>query len=86
MIIDTTAIVLKTFSYGETSLISRCFTNDRGKISFIIKGAKSKKNLISPYFQPLSYINIIYYENEKESSKLFQKYLLFKYGLKFHYH
>ena len=39
MIINTNAIVLKTFSYGETSLISRCFTEDRGKISFIIKGA-----------------------------------------------
>ena len=35
MIINTNAIVLKTFSYGETSLISRCFTKDRGKISFI---------------------------------------------------
>ena len=65
MIINTNAIVLKTFSYGETSLISRCFTEDRGKISFIIKGAKSKKNLIAPYFQPLSYINIIFNENEK---------------------
>ena len=73
MIIDTTAIVLKTFSYGETSLISRCFTNDRGKISFIIKGAKSKKNLISPYFQPLSYINIIYYENEKRELQIVSK-------------
>ena len=65
MIINTDAIVLKTFSYGETSLISRCFTKDKGKISFIIKGAKSKKNLVAPYFQPLSYINIIYNENEK---------------------
>ena len=65
MIINTDAIVLKTFSYGETSLISRCFTKDKGKISFIIKGAKSKKNLVSPYFQPLSFINIIYKENEK---------------------
>ena len=45
MIINTDAIVLKTFSYGETSLISRCFTKDKGKISFIIKGAKSKKIL-----------------------------------------
>ena len=68
MIIETSAIVLKTFPYGDTSLISRCFTKERGKVSFIIKGAKSKKNLISPYFQPLSYIQIIY--NEKESREL----------------
>ena len=68
MIVNTTALVLKTFPYGETSLISRCFTKEKGKISFIIKGAKSKKNLISPYFQPLSHIQIIY--NEKESREL----------------
>ena len=73
MIINTDAIVLKTFSYGETSLISRCFTKDKGKISFIIKGAKSKKNLISPYFQPLSYINIIYKENEKRELQIVSK-------------
>ena len=73
MIISTDAIVLKTFSFGETSLISRCFTKDKGKISFIIKGAKSKKNLISPYFQPLSYINIIYKENEKRELQIVSK-------------
>ena len=73
MIIDTDAIVLKTFSYGETSLISRCFTKDKGKISFIIKGAKSKKNLISPYFQPLNFINIIYKENEKRELQIVYK-------------
>ena len=70
MIINTDAIVLKTFPYGETSLISRCFTKNKGKISFIIKGAKSKKNLISPYFQPLSYINIIYKENDKRELQI----------------
>ena len=73
MIINTNAIVLKTFSYGETSLISRCFTEDRGKVSFIIKGAKSKKNLIAPYFQPLSYINIIFNENEKRELQIVSK-------------
>ena len=51
MIINTDAIVLKTFSYGETSLISRCFTKGKGKISFIKKGAKLKKKSLSPYFK-----------------------------------
>tara|TARA_Y100001958_G_C21212385_1_gene537971 strand:+ start:501 stop:1184 length:684 start_codon:yes stop_codon:yes gene_type:complete len=73
MFINTDAIVLKTFSYGETSLISRCFTKHKGKISFIIKGAKSKKTPISPYFQPLSYINIIYKENEKRDLQIVSK-------------
>ena len=73
MIVNTTAIVLKTFPYGETSLISRCFTKDKGKVSFIIKGAQSKKNLIAPYFQPLSHIQIIYNEKEKRDLQIVSK-------------
>jgi len=73
MIVNTTAIVLKTFPYGDTSLISRCFTKEKGKISFIIKGAQSKKNLLSPYFQPLSYIQIIYNENAKRELQIISK-------------
>tara|TARA_Y100000741_G_scaffold113159_1_gene84905 strand:- start:181 stop:879 length:699 start_codon:yes stop_codon:yes gene_type:complete len=82
MIIETPAIVLKTFSYGETSLISRCFTKEKGKVSFIIKGARSKKNLISPYFQPLSFIQIIYNENEKRDLQIVSKVHFIKIWLK----
>ena len=73
MIVNTKAIVLKTFPYGETSLISRCFTKEKGKISFIIKGAQSKKNLLSPYFQPLSHIQIIYNEKAKRELQIISK-------------
>ncbi len=82
MIIDTPAIVLKTFPYGETSLISRCFTKERGKVSFIIKGARSKKNLIAPYFQPLSFIQIIYNEKEKRDLQVVSKVHFIKIWLK----
>ena len=82
MIIDTSAIVLKTFPYGETSLISRCFTKEKGKVSFIIKGAQSKKNLISPYFQPLSCIQIIYNEKEKRDLQIVSKVHFIKIWLK----
>jgi len=82
MIIDTSAIVLKTFPYGETSLISRCFTKEKGKVSFIIKGARSKKNLIAPYFQPLSFIQIIYNEKEKRSLQIISKVHFIKVWLK----
>ena len=73
MIVNTAAIVLKTFPYGDTSLISRCFTKKKGKISFIIKGAQSKKNLLSPFFQPLSHIQIIYNENDKRELQIVSK-------------
>ena len=73
MIINTKAIVLKTFPYGESSLISRCFTKEEGKVSFIIKGAKSKKTPKMVYFQPLSYIDLIYNLKEKRQLQLVSK-------------
>ena len=73
MIINTKAIVLKTFPYGETSLISRCFTKEKGKISFIIKGAQKKNLFLSPYFQPFSHIQIIYNEKSKRELQIISK-------------
>ena len=67
MIIHTPAIVLKSFPYGDTSLISRCFSKEQGKISLIIKGARSKKSNRAAHFQPLSYIDLIYnYKPQRE--------------------
>ncbi len=60
MIIHTPAIVLKSFPYGDTSIIARCFTKEKGKISLIVKGGRSKKSSKSAQFQPLSFIEIIY--------------------------
>ena len=44
MIIHSSAIVLRRFSYSDTSIIARCFTKEMGKLSFIIRGAKRKKS------------------------------------------
>ena len=60
MTVHTPAIVLKSFPYGETSIISKCFTKEKGKVSFIVRGARSKKSSKFSHFQPLSYIDIIY--------------------------
>tara|TARA_B110000014_G_C20116820_1_gene590087 strand:- start:1398 stop:2093 length:696 start_codon:yes stop_codon:yes gene_type:complete len=59
-IVNTPAIVLRSFPYGDTSIIARCFTKEKGKTSLIIKGARSKKSPKAAQFQPLSYIDIIY--------------------------
>jgi DNA repair protein RecO (recombination protein O) len=68
VIINTPAIVLKSFPYGETSLITRCFTKEKGKVSFIVRGARSKKSSKFSHFQPMSYIDIIY--NHKPKNEL----------------
>jgi len=61
MIIDTPAVILRRFPYGETSIIARCYTKDQGKISVIVKGARRKKSPMAAYFQPLNYLDIVYY-------------------------
>ncbi len=61
MIVQTPAIVLKSFPYGDTSLVTRCFTREMGKISLITRGARSKKSPQSAYLQPMNHLEVIFY-------------------------
>ena len=67
MIVHTPAIVLKSFPYGDTSLIAQCFSKNQGKIGLIIKGARTKKKSKAAFFEPLSHIDLIYnYRQNRE--------------------
>ena len=61
MFISTDAIILKNTPYKETSLISRLFSKEQGKISVIFKGAKRNNNNISSIIELANVINITYY-------------------------
>ena len=61
MVQKSLAIVLNRFSYGESSIITKCFLKDYGKISFIVHGAKNKKNFKNSYFQPGNYLELLFY-------------------------
>jgi len=61
MVQKSLAIVLNRFSYGESSIISKCFLKDYGKISFIVHGAKNKKNFKNSYFQPGNFLELLFY-------------------------
>jgi DNA repair protein RecO (recombination protein O) len=54
-------LIIKRFSYSETSLIVHCFTEDVGLKSFLFQGAKKKKGLV---LIPLSPIEFTYYQKE----------------------
>ena len=69
MLINSSVIVLKSFQYSDHSIIAKCFSEDKGKISFIIKGAYSKKSSKSAQFQPLNYLDVVYRHNPKRSFK-----------------
>ena len=67
MIINTSAVVLRSFPYSETSIIARCYTRDHGKVSVIVKGARRKKSPMAAYFQSMNYLDIVYYYRETRS-------------------
>ncbi len=69
----TDAIILKSFKYGDTSKIARCYTRDFGKISIIGKGIRKGKALRSAYFDPLSYLSLLFYHNPKRELQIFSK-------------
>ena len=78
MIIDSTAIVLKRFRYGETSIIARCFVEEIGKISFMVHGAHRIKSSKAAYFQPANCIDITFYFKENRDLQTISKASFFK--------
>lgn len=61
-------IYLGHINYSESSVIGRFYTQEYGKQSFVIKGAKSKKSKIIGLLQPLNELEII--SNFQESKNL----------------
>lgn len=64
--LSTSALVLHTTEYSETSVIAKVFTRQLGVRSYIIKGvrkggARTKQNLL----QPLSHLDLVVYNNPK---------------------
>lgn len=61
MLIETDAVVISTLKFGDSSLIVRCYCEELGLRSFILKGILSSKKgaLKKSLFQPLSIINLI---------------------------
>ena len=73
MLINSPVIVLKSFLYGENSMIARCFSRDKGKINFIIKGVYSKNSSKFSQFQPLNYLDVIYKYNPNRDLQILNK-------------
>lgn len=66
MIEKTTGIVLHSFKYGETSVIARVFTRNRGLQSYLVPGVrKSKAKIRNNLFQPLTPVDLVVYHKEK---------------------
>ena len=65
---NTRAIALTYIKQGESSIISKLFTEEKGLQAFIIKGARSKKSKKkTSYFEPLKLLNLNATFNSKKS-------------------
>jgi len=73
MIVHSPAVVLSRFSYSDTSIIARCFTQEMGKISFMIRGAKRKKSPQTAFYEPMSHLDLVFYYNERRDMQTVSK-------------
>lgn len=70
MLAKTLAIVLGSVKYGESSIILKTFTREKGLQSFMVNGVRSKKGVVKPAMTlPLSQLNLVYYERSKGELK-----------------
>ncbi len=69
-IVKTKAVVLKKINYGDTSIIVSLYTDELGRISAILKGArnpKAKKGLVT---DPLNFVEIVLYNKKSREVQL----------------
>lgn len=69
MLLKTTGIVFRTVKYGETSVISDIFTEEKGLHSFIAGSVRTAKARM-PYglFQPMTAVEMVCYFREEEGA------------------
>ncbi len=77
--INTEGIVLHSFKYNETSIITRIYTKELGLQSYLVPGVRKKKSTIKyTLFQPLSTLEMIVYHNDKPGLQRIKEISCFK--------
>jgi DNA repair protein RecO (recombination protein O) len=74
MYIKTKAIVLNCLKFKDADLIVKCYSEQKGSISFIVKGVlKSKKGKLRPaMFQMFNILNIEFFNRDKGQLEYFK--------------
>lgn len=69
MQLKTKAIVITTIKYGEADLIAKCFTLEKGLVSYMLKGIRKSKRgkLRMSMFQQLSLLEIEAFHKENKN-------------------
>ncbi|MGE5457863.1 MAG: DNA repair protein RecO [Methanococcaceae archaeon] len=69
-IVKTEAIVLSKMNYGESSKIAVFYTYDSGKLTGIIKGARSAKSSFGLKIDPLNQLQLVLYKKHNREMQL----------------
>jgi DNA repair protein RecO (recombination protein O) len=68
-IVNTKAIVLSSLKFGDTSLIVKCYTEEEGVKTYLLRGIlkAKKKGITAAYFQPLTQLKIVANHNSRNT-------------------
>ena len=68
MDVKTTAVVLRTIKYGDSSLIVDMLTEQMGRVSFLVRTPKTQKGkLKKQLFQPLTILSLVFDYRQRSS-------------------
>lgn len=68
MLVKTHALIISSIKYGDQSKIVKCFTQNAGVCSFMIKNVNAKNNKLNAVISPLNWVEVIY--QDKNNSNL----------------
>jgi DNA repair protein RecO (recombination protein O) len=65
-VVETEALVLRTYNLAEADKIVVCFSRASGLIRGVAKGCRKLKNRYGAAFEPFTLINLSYYQKENQ--------------------
>jgi DNA repair protein RecO (recombination protein O) len=65
-VVDTEALVLRTYNLAEADKIVVCLTKAAGLVRGVAKGCRKLKNRFGASLEPFTFINLTYYEKENK--------------------
>jgi DNA repair protein RecO (recombination protein O) len=75
MLAKTRGIILHQIRYTDSGLVVQTYTRDFGRLSFLIKGMRSRKSdKHSALFQPMFILDLIFYYKESRSMQLLKEF------------
>src|SRR5882762_10141127 len=65
-ILETEALVLRTYNFGEADKIVVCLTHTAGLIRAVAKGCRKLKSRFGAALEPFTLVKITYYQKEQQ--------------------